>query len=59
MDLQRNPFRTVSAFPLHHRLTRRAAWIEYDGELPIIEGTLNRLTVEHLPGDARPKPVWL
>jgi hypothetical protein len=27
--------------------------------LPIIEGTLLRLTVEHLPGDACPKPVWL
>jgi hypothetical protein len=44
---------------LHHRLTRRAAWIDHDGNLPIIEGTLIRLTVEHLPGDARPKPVWL
>ncbi|MEQ4721177.1 hypothetical protein [Nonomuraea sp. B19D2] len=27
--------------------------------MPIIEGTLIRLTVEHLPGDAHPKPVWL
>ncbi|MEV4117230.1 NF041680 family putative transposase [Nonomuraea sp. NPDC049695] len=44
---------------LHHRLTRRAAWIDHDGELPIIEGTLIRLTVQRLPGDASPKPVWL
>jgi hypothetical protein len=27
--------------------------------LPIIEGTLIRLQVEHLPGDRDPKPVWL
>jgi hypothetical protein len=29
------------------------------GELPIIEGTLIRLQVDHLPGDRDPKPVWL
>jgi hypothetical protein len=44
---------------LHPRLTRRAAWIDHDGALPILEGTLIRLTVDHLPGDANPKPVWL
>ncbi|MFD8534487.1 NF041680 family putative transposase [Streptosporangium canum] len=44
---------------LHHQLTRRAAWIDHDGELPIIEGTLIRLTVERLPGDVHPRPVWL
>jgi hypothetical protein len=27
--------------------------------LPIIEGTLIRLQVQHLPGDRDPKPVWL
>ncbi|WP_440107935.1 transposase, partial [Streptosporangium sp. H16] len=40
---------------LHHRLTRRAAWIDHDGELPVIEGTLIRLSVERLPGDAQPR----
>lgn len=32
---------------LHPRLTRRAAWTEHAGPLPIIEGTVIRLTVEH------------
>jgi hypothetical protein len=40
-------------------LTRRTSWIDHTGELPIIEGTLIRLRVEHLPGDRDPKPVWL
>jgi DDE superfamily endonuclease len=44
---------------LHPRLTHRAAWLDYDGELPIIDGTLIRLAVEHLPGDRDPQPVWL
>jgi hypothetical protein len=44
---------------LHPRLGRRAAWEHHDGELPILEGTLIRLAVDHLPGDRNPKPVWL
>ncbi len=44
---------------LHPRLARRAAWEGHDGELPVIEGTLIRLAVDHLPGDRNPKPVWL
>jgi DDE superfamily endonuclease len=44
---------------VHPRLTRRACWIDHAGELPIIEGTLIRLQVDHLPGDRDPKPVWL
>ena len=44
---------------LHPRLTSRAAWARHDGELPVIEGTLIRLAVDHLPGDRDPKPVWL
>ena len=36
-----------------------AAWLDHDGELPVIEGTLIRLQVDHLPGDRDPKPVWL
>lgn len=44
---------------LHPRLTHRGAWLEHPGALPVIEGTLIRLEVEHLPGDASPKPVWL
>ncbi len=44
---------------LHPRLTRRAAWINYDGPLPIIEGTVVRLVVEKLPSGGVNKPVWL
>ena len=44
---------------LHPRLTRRAAWLDREGELPIIEGTVIRLQVDHLPGGGDPKPVWL
>ncbi|MEV0733585.1 NF041680 family putative transposase [Polymorphospora sp. NPDC050346] len=44
---------------LHPRLTRRTSWIDHDGDLPVIEGTLIRLQVDHLPGDRDPKPVWL
>jgi len=44
---------------LHPRLTRRAAWLDHTGPLPIIEGTLIRLQVEHLPGDRHAEPIWL
>ena len=44
---------------VHPRLTHRAAWLGHDGNLPVIEGTLIRLRVDHLPGDRDPKPVWL
>jgi DDE superfamily endonuclease len=44
---------------LHPRLTHRSAWIGHDGPLPVIEGTLIRLQVDHLPSDRDPKPVWL
>jgi hypothetical protein len=44
---------------VHPRLTRRACWLDHEGELPVIEGTLIRLQVQHLPGDRNPKPVWL
>jgi hypothetical protein len=44
---------------LHPRLTHRSAWLDHHGDLPVIDGTLIRLTVDHLPGDRDPKPVWL
>ncbi|TGB00023.1 NF041680 family putative transposase [Streptomyces sp. MZ04] len=44
---------------LHPRLTRRAAWLDHTTELPVIEGTVVRLQVEHLPSGGDPKPVWL
>ncbi|EDY56157.2 NF041680 family putative transposase [Streptomyces sviceus] len=44
---------------VHPRLTHRSAWLEHDGELPIVEGTLVRLKVEHLSKDREAPPVWL
>jgi hypothetical protein len=44
---------------VHPRLTHRGCWIDHEGELPILEGTLIRLQVQHLPGDRDTKPVWL
>ena len=43
----------------HPRLTHRAAWLDHDGPLPVIEWTLIRLQVDYLPGDRGPKPEWL
>lgn len=45
---------------LHPVLVRRSAWADYpEGELPVIEWTVIRLEVDHLPGDRDPKPGWL
>jgi hypothetical protein len=44
---------------VHPRLTHRSAWLDHDGPLPVIDGTLIRLQVDRLPGDRHPKPVWL
>jgi hypothetical protein len=44
---------------VHPRLTHRGCWLDHDGALPVIEGTLIRLQVDHLPRDRDPKPVWL
>jgi hypothetical protein len=44
---------------LHQQLASRAGWEDHQGELPIVEGTLIRLAVDHLPGNRSPEPVWL
>ncbi|MEC3975862.1 hypothetical protein [Amycolatopsis sp. H20-H5] len=44
---------------LHPRLTHRGGWAGHDGDLPILEGTVIRLQVDHVPGDGAPKPLWL
>jgi hypothetical protein len=44
---------------LHPDLERRDAWADHDGQLPIVEGTIIHLTVERLPGNRAPDPVWL
>ncbi len=43
----------------HPKLKTRGAWKGHQGTLPVIEGTLIQLTVDHLPHDRAPKPVWL
>jgi hypothetical protein len=44
---------------LHQQLAARAGWEDHDGELPLVEGTLIQLHVDHLPGDRSPEPLWL
>jgi len=44
---------------MHPRLAHRGPWADHPGTLPIIEGILIRLAVEHLPGRREAKPVWL
>lgn len=44
---------------MHQILDRRGGWTGHVGTLPIIEGTLLHVAVERLPGDRRPKPLWL
>ena len=44
---------------LHQQLASRGGWEGHDGPLPVIEGTLIRLAVDHLPGDRSPEPLWL
>jgi DDE superfamily endonuclease len=51
---------TAMAWPrLHQRLEGRCGWQDHDGDLPIIEGTLIRLAVDHLPGHRDAEPLWL
>ena len=44
---------------LHQQLAARAGWEDHAGELPVVEGTLIRLQVDHLPGNRSPDPLWL
>jgi hypothetical protein len=44
---------------LHPKLTHRCAWADCLGDLPVIEGTVIRLTVDHPPSGGDPKPLWL
>jgi hypothetical protein len=44
---------------LHQQLASRAGWEGHQGELPIVEGTLIRLAVDHLPCNRSAEPVWL
>jgi hypothetical protein len=43
---------------VHPRLTHRSFWLDHEDELPLVEGTLIRLKVEHLSKDRDAPPVW-
>jgi DDE superfamily endonuclease len=59
-DTTRYGTATAMAWPrLHQRLEHRGSWQDHAGELPVIEGTLIRLQVDHLPGQRDADPVWL
>ena len=50
-DTARYGTAAAMAWPrLHQRLEHRGSWEDHDGELPVVEGTLIRLAVDHLPG---------
>lgn len=44
---------------MHQKLEKRSAWEGHEGKLPVVEGTLIRLQVDHLPGCRDADPVWL
>ncbi len=44
---------------VHPQLTHRVEWLDHEGELPLFDGTLIRLKVEHLSKDREAPPVWL
>lgn len=44
---------------MHPKIEARGGWAEHPGPTPIIEGSIIGLSVERLPGDRDPKPVWL
>ena len=59
-DTARYGTATAVAWPrLHQRLEHRGSWEGHDGELPVVEGTLIRLAVDHLPGQRDAEPLWL
>jgi hypothetical protein len=53
------PAQALSWDRMHPRLTHRGAWATHPGRLPIVEGTLIRLAVDHLPEARTATPVWL
>jgi DDE superfamily endonuclease len=59
-DTTRYGTATAMAWPrMHQRLEHRGSWEDHDGALPVVEGTLIRLSVDHLPGQRGADPVWL
>lgn len=43
---------------MHQRLQKRGPWLDHEGEIPLIHGTLVRLKVEHPPGERDAEPLW-
>lgn len=44
---------------MHQKIDSRGGFKDHQGPLPLIEGTVINLKVEHLPGNRTPKPLWL
>jgi hypothetical protein len=44
---------------LHQKLGRQGGWATHERELPVVPGTIIRITVEHLPGHRIPQDAWL
>jgi hypothetical protein len=44
---------------LHPKLAARYNWAHHHTDLPIIEASIIQVTVDRLPGDRTPKPLWL
>lgn len=44
---------------MHPKLESRAWGKGHQGPLPLVEGTVIGVTVERLPGNTKPKPLWL
>lgn len=50
----------AKAFGRMHPKIESRGWVrDRQGPLPLIEGTVVNLKVEHLPGNRNPKPLWL
>lgn len=59
-DTERYGRAEATAFAkMHPKIDARSGFTDHQGPAPIIEGTIIGLSVERLPGDRDPKPVWL
>ena len=44
---------------MHPKIDSRGGFRDHQGPLHLIEGTVTGLDLERLPGNAKPKPMWL
>lgn len=59
-DTTRYGTATATSFDrLHVKLAHRTNWADHTGKLPILDATIIRLQVQHLPGQREATPIWL